>query len=422
VGVLTFKRSSARADYSAAMSHPDRPRLDNRQRAAIVFWWLLTLALVPAFLWLAPASRWDDPVLIATLLVLSVIAHHSVVPLPSGAEFDAAIALMLICVALVGPLPALGVFLAPALVNAATRQKRFLRVATLGNFASVGWQAIGAAAVLDALTGNGASWWQTSAGLLGAGVVLFYVGWAIGPAIWAPLWADAPVRAMFDALQDMRVAAGVMMALGAITVLASPALGLLALALFAVVAVLPQSALTYAARTRPVAQLDPLTATRRYAAAIAVHLRLDRRQRRELDAVARIAHERAASGDPTEHLAHTVVDWSEISCAAGHVTEWWNGTGGPAGVPGMIIPLPARIVAVAQTWAALTAEGSPRLAHADALDHLDSAAGVRFDPRVVQAARIVIAQERRTEAVPAPEPRLHHLRVPAPLRRALAAG
>ena len=42
-------------------------------------------------------------------------------------------------------------------------------------------------------------------------------------------------------------------------------LGVLALALFALIAVVPQTALTLAARTRPVAALDPLTATRRYA-------------------------------------------------------------------------------------------------------------------------------------------------------------
>jgi hypothetical protein len=77
---------------------------------------------------------------------------------------------------------------------------------------------------------------------------------------------------------------------------------------------------------------------------------------------------------------------------------------------------------VARTWAALTAEGSPRLGHLDALGHLEGAAGVRLDPRVVMAARAVIGEERLSTAVPAPEPRLHHLRVPGPLRRALAAA
>ena len=174
------------------------------------------------------------------------------------------------------------------------------------------------------------------------------------------------------------------------------------------------------ARTRSVARLDPLTASRRYAGAIAAHLGLDRTERRELDAVVRLAHARGVSGDPGEHLAHTVVDASEVSCAAGHVTEWWNGAGGPAGLPGAIIPQSARIAAVAQTWAALTAEGSPGLGHGEALALLDSAAGVRLDPRVVRAAWAVIGQERLTAAEPAPEPRLHHLRVPARVRRALA--
>ena len=91
-------------------------------------------------------------------------------------------------------------------------------------------------------------------------------------------------------------------------------------------------------------------------------------------------------------------------------------------MPGAIIPQSARIAAVARTWAALTAEGSPRLGHLDALAHLEGAAGVRLDPRIVHAARTVVAQERLSPAVPAPEPRLHHLHVPARLRRALAAG
>ena len=139
-------------------------------------------------------------------------------------------------------------------------------------------------------------------------------------------------------LRDALPAGAAMAALGALTVVLSGSFGLLALALFALVAVLPQSALTFAARTRPVALLDPLTATCRYADAMAVHLRLGRAERRELGAVIRLAHARAVNGDPGQHLGHTVVDWSEVSCAAGHVTEWWNGAGGPAGLPGTIIP------------------------------------------------------------------------------------
>ena len=40
----------------------------------------------------------------------------------------------------------------------------------------------------------------------------------------------------------------------------------------------------------------------------------------------------------------------------------------------------------------------------------------------MRAAHAVVAQERVSAAEPAPEPRLHALHVPAPLRRVLAAA
>jgi HD-GYP domain-containing protein (c-di-GMP phosphodiesterase class II) len=103
-------------------------------------------------------------------------------------------------------------------------------------------------------------------------------------------------------------------------------------------------------------------------------------------------------------------------------TEWWNGRGGPVGMAGESIPLAARVLAVADTWSALTASGSPRLGHGEVLDLLRAAAGARLDPTVVDAAAQVVAQERVSSTEPAPEPRLHHLRVPAVLRRTLAGA
>ena len=422
MGDQTLKRARGQTDNSGGMDAPVGrvARLGVRRLAGLLVHAVACFALVPAFILLAPASSWDDPLLIGVLWLLAVFADRSDVPLPSGVRFDATIALMLLCVALAGPLPALGVLAVPLLLNALTGRDSPLRAGNLANLAADGWQALGAAVLLQWLSVDPRAGTGAVAGLLAAGAVLFFVGWAVGPAIYGTLWLGQPLRAMAHSLRDMSGAAAAMVTLGAVTVVAYPALGMPALALFAVVAVLPQSALTFVARSRPVARLDTLTASRRYAGAMAAHLGLRRAERRELDAVVRLAHSRGASGDPAEHLGYTVVDASEVSCAAGHVTEWWNGTGGPAGLPGAIIPESARIAAVAQTWAALTAEGSPGLGHLDALAMLNSAAGVRLDPRVVRAAAAVVSQERFSPAEPAPEPRLHRLHVPERLRRALA--
>jgi HD domain len=391
-----------------------------RERLALLIHGVAALALVPAFLLLAPAAKWDQPLLLAVLFALALIADRHAVPLPSGIKFDAVSALALIAVALAGALPAFAIIFLPFAINALLGHRRVLRAGNLANLAAYGWYALIGGLLLELFSPAGAT--AVIGWLLVVGVVQLIVNWAVGPAIYGTLWLGHPLRALVELFRDGIGAGTVMAALGAVTIVLYDSIGLAALALFALVAVLPQSALTFAARTRPVARLDPLTASRRYGAALAEHLGLDRAERRELDAVIRIAHARDASGDPGEHLAHAVVDWSEESCAAGHVTEWWNGTGGPAGLPGGLIPRSARIAAVARTWASLTADGSPRIGHMDALSHLDAAAGVRLDPQVVKAAFAVVSQERLTAAEPAPEPRLHHLRVPASLRRVLASG
>jgi diguanylate cyclase (GGDEF)-like protein len=83
------------------------------------------------------------------------------------------------------------------------------------------------------------------------------------------------------------------------------------------------------------------------------------------------------------------------------IRERVDGEGYPDGLEGEQIPLGARIVAVCDTYDALTSTGPDRLAigHRAAIEEIVSAAGQRFDPRVVDALRAVI--EHRPVARPA---------------------
>ena len=365
---------------------------------------VLLAALVVGYVTLAPPSAWDDPLLVAVLLTLGIIAIHSEVPLPAGISFEALSALGLITTALLGPLPAALVILTPIIVSAMTGRERLLRAGNLANLVAYSGYALAGALVLQAAgvdpTSPAAFVW-----VLLAGIVQLLLNWALGPAIYITFWLGHPVRTVLDVLRDGSSTGAVMVMLGACTVVLYPALGLFALVLFAAIALLPQSFLTYAARTRPVARLDRATATRRYAHALAGHPGRPRMIPTAFDYVRATFSRR----DRAMHDAQLM-------------QEWWNGAGGPIGLRGEGIPQATRVLAVASAWSALTARGTLQLSHQAALADLDAAAGSRLDPVVVRAAWEVIAQERVTLDEPAPEPRLHHLRVPAPLRRALVQG
>ncbi len=387
--------------------------------AALAFHAVAVVALVPAFVWWAPATRWN-PLLIATLAVLAVLADLHDVPLRGALRFDAGMALALIAVIAAGPLAALAIDVLAILTGAIVRRERLLRPGTLANVAAYGWKSIAAAAVLALAPGEAI---DALPWLLLAAATQAAVNLAVGPAVYATLWLGRPVGAVGRMLWATLPAAAVMLAAGVLTAVLLPTAGLLALAGFAAIAVIPQTMLTAAARPRPVSRLDRVTATRRYAHALALQLGLDRAARRHLARVIALAAERAPqAGDAMAHVRATLRDASPASLDAGHIDEWWNGRGGPAGLQGRLIPRPARIAAVALAWSALTARGGPQMTHADALRELDACGGERLDPRVVFAAHRVIEQERVTELEPAPEPRLHRLGVPLALRRALAAA
>jgi hypothetical protein len=382
---------------------------------------VLLVALVVAYAAFAPPSRWDDPLLLAVLLTLGIIAIQTEVRLPAGITFEALSALGLITTALLGALPAAVVTLTPIVVHAVTGRERLFRAGNLANLVAYSGYALAGALVLQAAgvdpTSPAAFAW-----LLLVGIVQLVLNWALGPAIYVTFWLGHPARTVIDILRDGSSTGAVMVLLGACTVVLFPPLGLLALALFAAIALLPQSFLTYAARTRPVARLDRATATSRYAHALAVHLRLSRTERRHLAEVATAAATRPPTGEAIDYVRATFRRRDRAMHDAQLMQEWWNGSGGPIGLRAEAIPQATRVLSVASAWSSLTAHGTPQLSHQAALADLDAAAGSRLDPVVVRAAWEVVAQERVTLDEPAPEPRLHHLRVPAALRRALVEG
>lgn len=67
--------------------------------------------------------------------------------------------------------------------------------------------------------------------------------------------------------------------------------------------------------------------------------------------------------------------------------EWWNGTGYPDALRREQIPLAARILRVADSYAAITdvRPFRPAMNESEARRHLTAWAGIEFDPRVVTA-------------------------------------
>jgi hypothetical protein len=87
------------------------------------------------------------------------------------------------------------------------------------------------------------------------------------------------------------------------------------------------------------------------------------------------------------HIIGAVARFGVYVPGARHHHERFDGGGYPDGLAGTTIPLDARILAVADSYDAMTSDRSyrPALSHAEALSRLRSGAGTQFDPRCVEA-------------------------------------
>jgi hypothetical protein len=384
---------------------------------------LATAALIPAFVLLAPSSSWGQSDLVLAFSGIALISYFSALAVDRVLLLDAAIAVALVAVVFLGPLPAACIWIGTELV--AWLFERHRPGPFLSTVASYGWGVIAAALVLDVLAPN----WPGAPGTLVAylvvvlaGVAMLVVSFLIGPCF---LQALRYGRRLAETLRRNLVghlpATLTMIVAGTLVAFLYTQIGVLALVLFAFVVVVPQTVLPVLLKPRPVAELTHPEAVALYADAIADAMKLPRKSRRVLKDAAQYIRMRPLCPRDGKLSDLSVGHRLALVEAVLYYRDYWDGSGGrPGAIGGEMIPIESRVLAVADAWSGLTAKRSPRLTHAQALNQLEARAGLHFDPSVVEAAAKVVEGERfELPERTAFQPRLHRMPA-AQLARQLA--
>jgi hypothetical protein len=182
----------------------------------------------------------------------------------------------------------------------------------------------------------------------------------------------------------------VMVASAAVTGVAAELIGPLALAGLVIAVLAPQLTVVAVRSLSPTAgQLEIDAGRARYAAALSTQLRLPRRQRRVVNAVAR-------NDAGVSRLSGSLGDiWYAVGAARFYARERFDGKG-EFRLSGTMIPIESRVLAVADAWARLTAKGTLAMSQAAAVASLERHQP-RFDPQVVAAARALIGDPATAE-------------------------
>jgi hypothetical protein len=397
-----------------------RPRRGSnaRARVAIAFNLLPAAILAAALIWIEPRGDWSRPELLAALAAIGTLALLAEVRLTragAGTYFDATIVLALIALAIGGPLPALVVWLIPDLVSRFVLRldPRFSpgQVATVTSYGFALLAGEGILALADAPSAT-----SQAPALYSAGLAMLAVNFAVARLSYAPFYQGmSPSSIVRTDLLPLLPAVLVMILIGVATALLLAPLGVLALALLAGVILLPQAVVERLAEARSIAALDRAEATRIYAGALADVLALSRRERRLVDCAARLPPIRPRADDALR--GYSLAEVLAAKVADLHLDERWDGGGSPAGLPAEAIPQASRILAVARAWSALTASGTAKLPHGEAMLALGAQSGRQLDPHVVAAAAEIVAEEAGFVPDPRFEPKLHRLPLPRPIRR-----
>jgi HD domain len=384
-----------------------------------------TAALLPVLALLGPESSWDPGSLLLALAAIAVCSYLGAVVVQTTALLDAGFVAALVALCFLGPLPAACIWIGTEVV--ALGLERIRATAFFANVASYGWAVLAGWLVLEA-TADAPLGSDPDAGAYAAvalaGLVMNGVNYLITRSLVACVRDGS---GFFDTLREELLprapAIVAMTALGTLTAFGYAEIGLLALVLFALVVQLPQLALPPLFRPRPVYELGHSEAVAIYAQAIGRELRLTRAERLVLKDAAVFMRERTLKLRSSDLSSSSEGHRLSLVEAVLFHREHWDGQGGvPGAVGGEMIPLLSRVLAVADAWAGLTACGSPKLSHSQALTQLEGRAGLHFDPAVVAAAARVAERDRfgaRTET--AYQPSASDGRMPRLARRLAAA-
>jgi len=357
------------------------------------------LALVPAFALLAPASHWDEEAVFVALLLFNFYAYVAAAHLRDTTSLDATFVAALLGVVLIGPLAGALVFAAPELTRLANDRRLTSMLANLGSF---GWATLAAAWTLQALGYGspaelGAPGSYVSVAIAGLALILvnyFYITVITG-AIKAGigLWVLTRRELIPTLPVDVH-----MIAAAAATAFLYTEVGIVGLLPLAGVVFLPRLLVPMLLRDIPIRDLTVSEATARYAGGMAEMLGLGSSQRRVLaDAATHL--------DGSARLTR-LDDFGAVMRTVLYSHECWAGGGRLGLVSGDRIPIESRVLAVAHTWAVLTAQGGPGLTPKEALVNLRARAGQELDPVVVAAAVNTVHKEiievGAAEAHPAP--------------------
>lgn len=391
-----------------------KARTVGTRRVALLLLGFATVGLVPGFLFLAPTPHFHQPGLLAVLFVFGISAYRADVHFKTKVPFkvDGGYALALVAMAISGPLAALIVLLPWDIGSRLIwREHKLLTPGALANLASYGWSVLAAAEVLK-LAGATTLTPRAATGLFTAGVVMGVVQFAIARLFYGTAYQGYRGWPLLRGeLPDYLTFVFVEVLLAAVTAVLLGAVGIPALAIFAIVIFVPGVVLPALASRHSVTLLDRGAAAALYATALGDVLRLSRHRRRVLAGAAHLLHH--GKHAPNARWA----DLHSIEFAARYAGEHYDGGGAPAALAGPRIPLDSRILAVATRWADLTAAGSQQLSHAEALLGLELAAGSELDPHVVAAAGGIVNAELPFARDNAFQPVLHRLPLPRSLRR-----